>query len=96
MRWAVLTARLLRLLPDLTQSPLKGVARLTDPLAHIPYVAQPTSVPDASADAEHGVVASVAGWIQSAKGETHAVWAVNLRPLHSAEGPHSEMGRHFT
>ncbi|MFC8345143.1 UvrD-helicase domain-containing protein [Streptomyces sp. NPDC057280] len=72
VEWAVLTARLLRLLPDLTQSPLKGVARLADPLAHTPYIAQPASVPEASADADQGVVASVAGSIQSAKGETHA------------------------
>lgn len=72
VEWTVLTARLLRLLPDLTQSPLKGVARLTDPLAHIPYVVQPAPMPDASADADQGVVASVAGSIQSAKGETHA------------------------
>ncbi|MEU0965055.1 hypothetical protein ABZ357_06260 [Streptomyces sp. NPDC005917] len=72
IEWAVLTARLLRLLPDLTQSPLKGVARLADPLAHIPYVAQPAPVLDAAADADQGVVASVAGSIQSAKGETHA------------------------
>ncbi|WNI33398.1 UvrD-helicase domain-containing protein [Streptomyces sp. ITFR-6] len=78
VEWTVLTARLLRLLPDLTQSPLKGVARLADPLAHIPYVAQPTPTPapapvlDALADADQGVVASVAGSIQSAKGETHA------------------------
>jgi hypothetical protein len=72
VEWAVLTARLLRLLPDLTQSPLKGVARLADPLAHIPYAAQPAPIPEASADADQGVVASVAGSIQSAKGETHA------------------------
>ncbi|MEU0029512.1 UvrD-helicase domain-containing protein [Streptomyces sp. NPDC006335] len=72
VEWTVLTARLLRLLPDLTQSPLKGVTRLTDPLAHIPYVAQPAPVRAASADADRGVVASVAGSIQSAKGETHA------------------------
>ncbi|GAB2755342.1 UvrD-helicase domain-containing protein [Streptomyces bullii] len=70
--WAVHTARLLRLLQDLTQSPLKGVARLADPLAHIPYVTQPAPVPDAPADADQGVVASIAGSIQSAKGETHA------------------------
>ncbi|MEV2227866.1 UvrD-helicase domain-containing protein [Streptomyces phaeochromogenes] len=70
--WAVFTARLVRLLPDLTQSPLKGVARLADPLAHVPYVAQPAAVLEASADAEQGVVLSVAGSIQSAKGETHA------------------------
>ncbi|MDX2546917.1 UvrD-helicase domain-containing protein [Streptomyces sp. WI04-05B] len=70
--WAVHTARLLRLLQDLTQSPLKGVARLTEPLAHIPYVAQPAVVRESPADADHDVVPSVAGSIQSAKGETHA------------------------
>ncbi|MEU1259204.1 hypothetical protein ABZ445_38550 [Streptomyces chartreusis] len=62
----------MRLLPDLTQNPLKGVARLADPLAHIPYAAQPAPMPDTSADEDQGVVASVAGSIQSAKGETHA------------------------
>ncbi|MFH8392196.1 UvrD-helicase domain-containing protein [Streptomyces sp. NPDC018036] len=71
VEWAVLTARLLRLLPDLTQSPLKGVARLADLLAHIPYAAQTAPVPEASTDADQSVVASVAGSIQSAKGETH-------------------------
>ncbi|MFJ6943326.1 UvrD-helicase domain-containing protein [Streptomyces wuyuanensis] len=71
VEWAVFTARLLRLLPDLTQSPLKGVARLADPLAHVPPVVQPAPVPQASDDAEQGVVLSVAGSIQSAKGETH-------------------------
>ncbi|MFF0190189.1 UvrD-helicase domain-containing protein [Streptomyces sp. NPDC005244] len=70
--WAVITARLQRLLPDLTQSPLKGVARLTDPLAHVPCADQPAPVPEVPADTEHGVVPSVAGSIQSAKGETHA------------------------
>ncbi|NEW77228.1 UvrD-helicase domain-containing protein [Streptomyces rhizosphaericus] len=72
VEWAVLTARLLRVLPDLTQSPLKGVARLADPLAHVPYVSLPTPVLEPLADAEHGVVPSVVGSIQSAKGETHA------------------------
>ncbi|GGY97572.1 UvrD-helicase domain-containing protein [Streptomyces poonensis] len=72
VEWAVFTGRFLRLLPDLTHSPLKGVTRLADPLAHIPYVTQPAPVPDASADADQSVVASVAGSIQSAKGETHA------------------------
>jgi len=72
VEWSLFTTRLLRLLPDLTQSPLKGVARLTDPLAHIPYAAQPALVLEASVDADQGVVASVAGSIQSAKGETHA------------------------
>lgn len=72
VEWAVPTGRLLRLLPDLTQSPLKGLARLADPVARIPYVAQPASVHEAPADADQGVVASVAGSIQSAKGETHA------------------------
>ncbi|QIY73739.1 UvrD-helicase domain-containing protein [Streptomyces sp. RLB1-33] len=72
VEWAVLTARLLRVLPDLTQSPLKGVARLTDPLAHVPYADQPALVLEAPTDADHGVVPSVAGSIQSAKGETHA------------------------
>ncbi|MFD6025248.1 hypothetical protein [Streptomyces griseoluteus] len=72
VEWTVFTARLLRPLPDLTQSPLKGVARLTDPLTHILYVVQPAPMRDASADADQGVVASVAGSIQSAKGETHA------------------------
>ncbi|MBK3562706.1 UvrD-helicase domain-containing protein [Streptomyces sp. MBT62] len=72
VEWEVLTARLLRLVSDLTQSPLKGVARLTDPFAYIPSVAQPAPVPGASVDADQGVVASVAGSIQSAKGETHA------------------------
>ncbi|MFD7815620.1 UvrD-helicase domain-containing protein [Streptomyces sp. NPDC059785] len=70
--WAVLTARLPRLLQDLTQNSLKGVARLTEPLAHIPSVAQPVPKPEAPADADHDVVPSVAGSIQSAKGETHA------------------------
>ncbi|AXI89599.1 hypothetical protein SAM9427_30475 [Streptomyces sp. ETH9427] len=70
--WAVLTARLLRLLQDLTQSPLKGVARLTEPLAHIPYIAPPVPKPEVPADADRDVVPSVAGSIQSAKGETHA------------------------
>ncbi|MFC9855620.1 hypothetical protein ACIGW5_06315 [Streptomyces prasinus] len=69
--WAVITARLQRLLPDLTQSPLKGVTCLTDHLAHVPCADQPARVPEVLADAEHGVVPSVAGSIQSAKGETH-------------------------
>lgn len=72
VEWAVFTARLVRLLPDLTQTPLKGVARLADPLAHIPYVAQPAAALKAPTDTEQGVVLSIAGSIQSAKGETHA------------------------
>jgi hypothetical protein len=69
--WAVLTARLMRLLQDLTQRPLKGVARLTESLAHIPHVTETAPAPAELADADHDVVPSVAGSIQSAKGETH-------------------------
>ncbi|MEU8556256.1 MULTISPECIES: UvrD-helicase domain-containing protein [Streptomyces violaceoruber group] len=73
VEWAVLTSGLVRLLPELTQSPLKGVARLSDPLAHVPYVDLPAPALEAqAADPEQDVVLSRAGSIQSAKGETHA------------------------
>ncbi|MGW0570744.1 UvrD-helicase domain-containing protein [Streptomyces tauricus] len=71
VEWAVLTARLVRLLADLTQSPLKGVVRLADPLAHVPHVAQLAPTLEEPADNRKGLGLSVAGSIQSAKGETH-------------------------
>ncbi|MFD5768264.1 UvrD-helicase domain-containing protein [Streptomyces sp. NPDC127049] len=72
--WKSVTARLLELIPDLTQAPLRNSAALTESLRF-------TSSPESSAigaTADPNVqdlplqVPSVAGSIQSAKGETHA------------------------
>ncbi|MGW2089754.1 hypothetical protein [Streptomyces sp. NPDC001880] len=72
--WKSATARLLELVPDLGQVPLRDAAALTESLKFVP---QPESTVVAIA-ADHDdqdlppQVPSVAGSIQGAKGETHA------------------------
>ncbi|MFF3547528.1 hypothetical protein ACFYXD_37565 [Streptomyces platensis] len=68
--WSAMTAQLPRLITELAQTSLKGVARLTDPLAYLP-AGCPSAV-DATAPDGVQQLTSVAGSIQSAKGETHA------------------------
>ncbi|MFK0120400.1 UvrD-helicase domain-containing protein [Streptomyces sp. NPDC090994] len=72
--WNSATARLLQLLPELAQEPLRDAAALAERLAftprlNVPAVDRPVDHDDQDLAVQ---VPSVAGSIQSAKGETHA------------------------
>jgi hypothetical protein len=74
MTWNSATARLLELVPDLTQVPLRDAAALAERLGFAPRL--DSAAVDVAADHDDQdlpvQVPSVAGSIQSAKGETHA------------------------
>ncbi|GAA2768849.1 hypothetical protein GCM10010103_78930 [Streptomyces paradoxus] len=70
--WQRLTRQLIEALPELTQSSWEDPTALQEPMAYFPAEAPATR----HLINESGIVTSVAGTIQSAKGETHAATLV--------------------